>query len=494
MRILLSSSITSTLLALSSCQAVGDPAGVATFTVRTESGSDANASPQDPEPREAPARRPASRPLADQARALLRSDSFQRRLVESYVAETETEPSFDEDEREILFEVMAHVTAERLDEAEALVRQHVGERASAVFDFTLGNILFQRDDFVGAAAAYETAVQKHPRFRRAWGNLAQIHYTEADYENAKRAIARVLGFGSGDAVTYALLGDCHNKTGDSIAAESAFRMAIMLDPESVEWRMALAESLFRQSRFEDAIALFDHLIAEYPNRADLWMLQGEAYAMLEKPLKAAENFELVDQLGASTAASLNNLGSIYASQGLFDLAVDSYLRALRKHPDGEILHAVNAAHYLSGNSAYVEMRALIEGIESISGTHLSNDDRKKLMKLRARLAMAEGADQEQVDQLQRVVALDPLDGEALILLGRHFGRVEDAERAFAYFEQAANLEEFEAEATLRHGEVLAKQSRFAEALPLLKRSQELRPRDYVQKYVEDIEKLARTSK
>ena len=40
--------------------------------------------------------------------------------------------------------------------------------------------------------------------------------------------------------------------------------------------------------------------------------------------------------------------------------------------------------------------------------------------------------------LEQIVALDPLDGEALILLGQHYARIEQPERAIFYYEGKDN--------------------------------------------------------
>ena len=50
----------------------------------------------------------------------------------------------------------------------------------------------------------------------------------------------------------------------------------------------------------------------------------------------------------------------------------------------------------------------------LRGAQLQADERKDLLKLRARLAVAEGASDVDVRVLEEVVALDPLDGDALI--------------------------------------------------------------------------------
>ena len=68
--------------------------------------------------------------------------------------------------------------------------------------------------------------------------------------------------------------------------------------------------------------------------------------------------------------------------------------------------------------------------------------------------------------------------------------VRDPEKAAFYYERAASLEDFEAEAKVRHAQLLVGQSRYQEALPLLRRAQNLNPRDSVQEYLDQVERLA----
>ena len=92
------------------------------------------------------------------------------------------------------------------------------------------------------------------------------------------------------------------------------------------------------------------------------------------------------------------------------------------------------------------------------------------------------------------MALDPLDGEALMLLGRHYAQANAPEKAIFYYERAEGIEAVEADARLRHAQLLVAQSRFQDAVPLLKRAQELKPRDDVGHYLEQVERLARAAR
>jgi len=256
--------------------------------------------------------------------------------------------------------------------------------------------------------------------------------------------------------------------------------------------MGLARSFFRQQRYADAVALCGRLIETYPDRADLWMIQANAYIGLNQPLQAAANYEMVARLGQSTADSLNTLGDIYINEEIYDLAVSAYRQALEKDPQAKVDRAVRAAKVLTARGATQEVHQLIDCIDRLRGERLTDTERKDLLKLRARLAVAEGAGDEEVHVLEQIVELDPMDGEALILLGQHAARTGNSEKAVFYYERAEGLEKYEADAKIRHAQLLVSQEKYAEALPLLRSAQELKPRDNIKQYLEQVERVAKT--
>jgi len=418
--------------------------------------------------------------------------TFKRQFIESYMAETEIEPRVTTGERDLIFEVRGLIASDRMDAAISLLEENTGEAASPVIDFTLANIHFQEERFDLAVPSYVTAVEKFPRFRRAWQNLGLIYFRLGEFKKAQPAFTRVIELGGGTSVTFGLLGFSYSNLEKHIGAESAYRMAMMLDPDTLDWKMGLARSLFKQERFAEAASLCASLIAESPDNADLWLLQANAYIGSGQPLRAAENYELVDQLGKATGESLENLGDIYINEGLFDLAVDSYGRAMAKGSPTGSARPLRAARVLVAQGALTETQGLVEQIDLTYGNKMEVDEKKELLKLRARLAVAAGAGDEEARVLEEIVALDPLDGEALILLGQHSLRGGDAEKAVFYYERASSLEEHEAEAKVRHAQLLVGQGKYVEAVPLLERAQQLEPRESVKEYLQQVKRLAQS--
>lgn len=415
---------------------------------------------------------------------------FRKRFTESYLAETEIEPRLTEQERAHMEKAVEFIGEEKVDKAVALLQKHGGDGASAVFDFTLANIYFQQEELFQASVSYSDAVAKYPKFRRAWKNLALVHVRRGDFDKAAEAFARVIELGGGDGVTYGLLGFAYTNLEQHMAAESAYRLAVLLDPITPDWSTGLARSFFKQKRYAEAATVCGSLLEQDPNRADLWLLQANAFIGLGQPLRAAENFEVVDTLGAATFDTLTTLGDIYTNEQLYDLGVASYLRGLDLRPDGDIARILRATKLLSAQGAQVECQQLVDGIEARVGAGLGDTDRKELLKVRVLLASARGAGEEEAKALEEIVALDPLDGEALILLGQYCGRTGDFERGAFYFERAAGMETFEADAKVRHAQMLVGQQRYGEAVPLLKRAQVIRPRENIQQFLEQIERAA----
>ncbi|NIP24950.1 MAG: tetratricopeptide repeat protein [Phycisphaerae bacterium] len=322
--------------------------------------------------------------------------------------------------------------------------------------------------------------------------MGLIYVRQSEFEQALPALTRVIELGGGDAITYSLLGFSYSSVEKNLPAESAYRMAILLDPVTIDWKMGLARSLFKQKRYAEAVALCGQLIESQPHQADLWLLQANAYIGLNQPLKATENYELVDLLGKSTADSLNLLGDIYVNEHLYEITVNSYIRAMGKKTQDNADRAIRSGKVLAAHGAHKETKKQIEHIEKKHGDQIEAEDRKDLLKLRARIAVAEDSGDEEVRVLKEIVALDPVDGEALILLGQHGIHSGNTEKAVFYYERAANIEQYEADAKLRHAKLLVRNGKYAGALPLLRSAQQIKSPENIQKYLEQVERFAKT--
>ena len=165
----------------------------------------------------------------------------------------------------------------------------------------------------------------------------------------------------------------------------------MLQPENTEWRLGLTRCVFKQQKFEDAATLLDVLIDRYPDKTEFWLLQAQAYLAMKQPLKAAENLEAVDRFGKATADSLHTLGDIYVSENLFESAASGYRRATDADAKQPIARPLRSAEVLAARGALPQARQVAAHIREVWDKQMEEADRRKLLKLEARLSLAEGA-------------------------------------------------------------------------------------------------------
>lgn len=421
-------------------------------------------------------------------------ESFRRDFMGSYGMHSELEPPLDATERETLQEIFELMRGGQEDQAIARLEEVTTPDTSAQFDFLLGNLYYQeKGDVAQAAKHYRQAVLKFPNFRRAHKLLGTIRSKQGRFDDAIRSLSRVIQFGGGDGLTYGLLGFGYGQTGQWVSAESAYRSAVLLDPETMDWQFGLLQSLAKQEKWAEVVELTGRLIEQNPDRTDLWRLQANAYIGLDKPLEAAFNYETLRRMDEATARSQATLGDIYVNEGMWDLARKAYAHALELGEDISVDRALSWVERLAQRGAYEQARSLIDAVEERYEGEIGTGSRKRLLRLAARLAVAQGEGGEAAEVLEEVVSLDPLDGQALIMLGQHYAQAGEPEKAQLYLERAGNLDDFEAEAKLRHGQLLVQEGRYQDAVPLLERSLELDSRPEVELYLEQVRRLARRS-
>ena len=132
---------------------------------------------------------------------------FQRRLVGSYGFASEVEPKLQPDElekyRTVVIPILTNSDSKKIV---ATLEGLANSKASAVFDFTLGNVYFQREDLTNAAKHFEMAILKFPDYRRAQKNLAFALVRDGKYAESIKPLTRTIALGGGDGKVFGLLG------------------------------------------------------------------------------------------------------------------------------------------------------------------------------------------------------------------------------------------------------------------------------------------------
>jgi len=157
----------------------------------------------------------------------------------------------------------------RDDEALRVLQQGLQIRPSAKLYTNLGNALFLRQDYVGAASAFENAVSPTrgaPAEYQLWANLADTlnwipgreAQARAAYEKARELLAPRLARAPNDVLLVSRMGLYAARTGAVQDAAALLPRAIALAPGSadVQFRAGLAHELLGQR--DAAVAAINH--------------------------------------------------------------------------------------------------------------------------------------------------------------------------------------------------------------------------------------------
>ena len=430
----------------------------------------------------------ARAPAPELTQGFWNDPAFIRGFMGDYGFRSEVEPRIDKEEQFILREVIAKAE-NRMEEAIVYLEEKTTDKTSAALDFALGTMYYQMGRLTPSEQTYEKALKKFPSFLRARKNLGFVQLSLGKLDAASRNLAQAISLGEADGISYVALGYCHLSLGRVVSAENAYRMGILLHPESTDARNGLVNCLLTTNRFAEALALLDELLETKPN--DLFCHKARASALqgLGREEDAAVALETLRRMNQLDAAGTLSLGDLYHNLGLHDLSLAAYQQALAKKQKLSLNRYARAAKVLIDRGAYGAGFKYLQEIEKTFGKGYSESDERTIRMLQAEVRIATGQRQEAARILEEVVQKHPLDGEALLLSARLASEELDYAQAALRFERAAKLPDFEVDALIGHARMLVGAKDYQQAADLLQRAQSLAPQHRVARYLQAINNL-----
>ena len=195
--------------------------------------------------------------------SIVRDPEWQKSFLGSYGFLSGAEPPIRPVELEGLKDVLETLKLDPKVAAISLESQ-ITPDSSAALHFILANLKFQVGETELAIANYEAALTKFPDFRRARKNLGLLMVQLNEFAGGIEQLTRAIELGERDGRTYGLLGYCYLNVDNPLAAESAYRNAILQQPDSKDWQLGLARSLLQQEKYREAVSLFATFLESIP--------------------------------------------------------------------------------------------------------------------------------------------------------------------------------------------------------------------------------------
>ena len=445
--------------------------------------------------------------------SLFQSDDFKKAFVGSYGILADVEPKVSRAESEMLVTVRELFDKGHFAKAESELSRFIRatdgvededgnkQSISPAMVFVLGTLYFQADRLDDARRAYLEAIRRYPKFRRAHTNLAYLYAKQEEMDKALPHLQQAIELGENSHRVFGLTGFSYLSADNPVAAETAYRQAIMLNGANIDWQMGLAQSLITQEKFEEAAALLGTLIKQDPNNKQLVLQQTNAYLEMDKKDDAAANLEMLRLRGQADAGDLDLLGNIYMDQEQAQLALFAYLAAIDADASLDVERALTSARILNDYGFPEKASALIAKVRSVGEGRLSRNDQVELYLVDLKVAAAGGDLAERGELISSLLSLDPSNGEGLLEKGKyHEALADNAENedermaqlreARTHYALASKVPDVSYQAYLALGQQLVKERRYVDGLDQLQKALELKSSDSLKQYVSRVQRAA----
>ena len=120
---------------------------------------------------------------------------------------------------------------------------------------------------------------------------------------------------------YDQLGYAYTRMGDLARAEQAYRHAVQLEPDRARHIRGLAQSLFDQERYQEALAEYQRLVEMRPDDANTYLRMAASYRRLQRLEEAERQILLAKQRDPGNLEVIYNEATLYEDQGRFEDAL-----------------------------------------------------------------------------------------------------------------------------------------------------------------------------
>lgn len=404
------------------------------------------------------------RPKLDPKRIINQSSAFLK----------DREPAMTEEEAAV-YERIATLLATNADLATRMLEGMVNEkeRPSPAFEFILGNAYYAANQFDRAEALYRSAVERFPTFQRAWKNLGIAYYARNRFSDAAACFSKVVSLGDRDPLTFGLLGYSLEQQGDLVSAEMAYLQALAGDPANLDCKSGLLRIYLAGRELARAEPLARFLVKARPAEAHGWLDYASILLAEGRKVEAMVVLEEAGDSGVARTDEWELLGDLYAEQNLAPEAVDAYRKVLAAEPRRGEKKLLRFAQVLTATGRLAEAERTLAAVSD----HLTPATRVPWLQVRTDLRLAQKRWTDARQEIDALLALDPLNGRALLALGRTYEEEGNLPRATLAYEAAGRAPGTIYDASVELANIEIQNRHFAKAAEHLERALSIQKTD-----------------
>lgn len=168
-----------------------------------------------------------------------------------------------------------------------------------------------------AEAVLRTLLAREPANENGVEQFTQLLLDEGKSQEAVTSLQTILQRAPTPKL-WEMLGDAYNQIHDLPNAEQAYRKAAEAQPDDINHRKELAQTLLTEEKFPEALEQYQRLSQMDADDPDNYLRLAEIYRQLKQLDKAEQNVLLAKQRAPSSLEVTYYQASIYQDEGRFD--------------------------------------------------------------------------------------------------------------------------------------------------------------------------------
>jgi tetratricopeptide (TPR) repeat protein len=201
-----------------------------------------------------------------------------------------------------------------IDQFREIVRLDPSDGDSAIWLARLYRITNQHDK---AEQVLRDLLLRDPDNQQGVSQLTQLLLDEDKSQEAVALLQKSIDHAPSGGL-YDQLGDAYSQIHDLGRAEQAYQSAVGLEPDNVNGHRGLAQTLFDDGKFPEALAEFKTLAQMEPDQANNYLRESEIYRQMNQLDQAEAAILQAKQRAPGSLEVIYNEAAIYQSEGRYD--------------------------------------------------------------------------------------------------------------------------------------------------------------------------------
>ena len=221
--------------------------------------------------------------------------------------------------------------------------------------FQSGTHYFEKGKYREAAIQYQNAIKLDPRYTEAHYQLAQCFLKMELRNGAFTELSRTVDLNPQNSKAHIDLGNLLIAARQFEKAEEQARLVLLREPDNVDAHTLLARVYAKQNNIQASINEMKTVLQLAPGRSGTYLTLAAVQVNAKQIAEAEENFKKAVQLDPKSVPALLALGDFYLQQRRWSDAEQQYRRAIELEPKNRPPRTALARLYLAqGQKAQAE--------------------------------------------------------------------------------------------------------------------------------------------